>query len=483
MIKLRIYTDGNDYVEYEDILDLSIDAKSCSGVGFMSQEARQAEFDLVMDSWLNEHVINGADVGLSYLGMYAAIYRDSEIIFSGFMKRDVDITRPEGCESVKLIRVRIYDLLWVLLDFAEGKEYNLYEFDPFSPVNGLVIWMGWVIQSMPWALRSRIGLGNEYEALNWAPYFSAGDPIFNWLDDMRLQPEYPDVRRRSLVMYESDGDLYVEYCLHDTFTFIVGVGGYFTATHYQHFIWRKYRLVIADNGWECGLVMVDGQYVALTRDDSATLESDDDITVAAWVATLPSYFDTYNVAEENDITEYRIGGLGFVIANGTFYQTYHPNDEVFPIGSDEEDDREAVPVDAVTFIEDMTKILCAWIEAVPGALKIKNRMVLPAESGYSLSDDEVINFKRERAEKGTLSMDCGYLANGDSLRTGVEKYYNEVFMERMPYGYEVGVVLAEHRYGVGDVIDYDGWLIMITEVSEDIHGREALLRGVGGRLE
>lgn len=482
MIKLRIYTEGDNYVEYEDILDMQIDAKGCSGVGFMSQEARQAELELVMDSWLNEHIINGADVGLSYLGLYGVIYRDSEILFSGFMKRDVDIIRPEECESVKLIRVRIYDLLWVLLDFAEGKEYILYEFDPFAPVNGLMIWMGWVIQSMPWALRSRIGLGNEYDALDWAPYFSAGETIFSWYNDPMLQPEYPMVRRRTLVMYESDGDLYVEYCLHDTLTFIAGVGEYYNATHYQHFIWRKYRLVIADNGWECGLVMVDGQDVALTRDDSAVLESDDDITVAAWVATLPSYFDTYTVADENDITEYRLGGLGFVIENGTFYQTYHPSDEVFPMGTDAEDDREAIGVDAVTFIEDMSKILCAWIEADAGVLRIRNRMVLPAASGYSLSNDEVKNFKRERANKGELSLDCSYLVNGDSLKKGLERYYNEVFMERMPFGYEISVILTEHRYGVGDVIDYDGWLIMITEVSEDLHGREAVIRGVGGRM-
>lgn len=479
MIKVKIYSDATTYVEYSDILDLDIDPKGCSGVGFMSQEARMAELSLLLDAWLTENILNGLDIGMQYLALRAVILRDENIIFSGFLKCDADIIVPEECESTKILKIRIYDPFWVILDFAEGLEFNLYEFDPFPPITALPVWLEWVQAAMPAYLALYIVVSDDYNELNWEPYYAAGAPLFSFSDPLTVQPEYANVERRSLVMYVEDDELYLEYCLHDSFTVLAGFEGYINADHYQHFIWSKYHVFNATTVGRLIRVETSNEQ---TRDDSTILPDTNPATIAAWIANLPSYFDNYPVTDENGLTEVRMGAQGYVLTEGNFSQTYHPREEVRPLGPDENDDEEAILVDALTFIEDMTKILCAWLDADGFVLRIKNRMVLPAESNYSVNADELKTFRKVKGNNSSLSMDCSYLANGDALRDGLERYYNEVFSERMPYGFELDVYLADHVYEVGEVIDYDGWLMMIIEIKEDIYGHEAQLVAVGGKL-
>jgi hypothetical protein len=185
---------------------------------------------------------------------------------------------------------------------------------------------------------------------------------------------------------------------------------------------------------------------------------------------------------ENGLAEITITGLLYLIRGTGVYLNYHPAEAVWVGNGEDDDEGEVYSVDVMSFIEDMTKLLCAWLEPDGFFLRIKNRMVLPAVSGYSVSDDEIFmgSFRREKLSGASFSMDCSYLVNGDMMREGVEKYYNEVFSALLPYGFEFKAVLGEHEYQIGDVVDYDGWIILITEIDADIYGREAVIRGVGG---
>lgn len=480
MIKLRIYTNtivpGTLNVEYADITDISIDARGCSGVGFASQEARMAEVELVLDEFLEEHIVNGSVADLNYLGFPVELMRDNVVIFSGFIKKDADILRVS--EGVRLVRLRIHDIFWVFLDFAEGKTRDISVGSTIYPATGLRDWLNWVKAQMPEAMRYEIEVSNNYEQMQWAPYFAPGTALFDWTEDDALAPEFPDIKRRSIVMYESGGELYFEYCLHDTLTFLADVGQWVNATYWQHLVWRKYRITDRRTG-QMALV-TQSQAPVLSND--AQLADSDPATVAEWIANLPSIVDTYSVMPENGLTEILYDGLVYLVRDTGFYLNYHPAEAVWVGDGSEESEGEIYGVDVMSFIEDMTKLLCAWLEPDGFILRIKNRMVLPSASGYSVSDDEVFmgSFRREKISGSSFSMDCSYLVNGDLIREGVEKYYNELFMSVLPYGFEFKAVLGGHDYRVGEVVDYGGWIILITEIDADIYGREALIRGVGG---
>jgi hypothetical protein len=482
MVELKIFTSdvypGTLNRTYIDITDLKIDARSCSGVGFTSQEARMAEVELVMDDWLEEAIVHGGTVGLNYTGFSAEIRRDGVVIFCGYIRQDADIIR-DGHFDLRLIRLRIYDILWLILDFAEGKVRQLTEGDTIYPASGLAGWLNWLLGQMPADMAHNIEISNDYASLEWAPYFAPGMAIFDWQYDNTLQPEYGNVVRRSIVMYEEGGELYFEYCLHDTFLFYTTVGIYVNATYYQHMVWQKYRVMDRRMGWleivsDSGVQMVDHSTNALPDAEEATL--------SAWIAGLPNLVDSFDVHEENGISELRYDGVGYLIREGGFYMAYHPDEAVWVGDGDDENEDSVYEVDLLNFIEDMTKLLCAWLDADGWTLRIKNRMVLPAVSGYSIPDEEVVSFRRNKGSENSMSMDLSYLVHGDLMREGVERYYNEIFIDRLPYSYELEVVLAEHEYSVGDVVDYDGWIIMITEIDADIYGREARMRGVGGSI-
>lgn len=481
MIKLRIYTDtivpGTLNVEYADITDISIDPRGCSGVSFASQEARMAEVELVLDEFLEEHIVNGSVADLNYLGFPVELMRDNVVIFSGFIKKDADILRVS--DGVRLVRIRIYDILWIMLDYAEGKVRQLTEGETIYPAVALREWLNWVKAQMPEAMRYEIEVSNNYEQMQWAPYFAPGTALFDWTEDYALAPEFPDIKRRSIVMYESGGELYFEYCLHDTLTFVQGVGYYITATHYQHLVWRKYRITDLVMGTK---ELVDENDV-YHIDDDGELDDSSPETVAEWVAKLDSIVDLYPVMPESGIDTIEYDGVVYLVRGKGLYLNYHPSEAVFVGDGDTENEDSTYDVDMMSFIEDMTKLLCAWLDADGWMLRIKNRMVLPAESGYSIPEDLVVSFRRSRADISSMSMDLSYLVNGDLMREGVEEYYNEMFLERLPYSFELEVILDGHEYSVGEVVDYDGWIIMITEIDEDVvYRRDAQLRGVGGAL-
>ncbi len=482
MIQLRLRRgDTGDWgYGFTDITELKIDARSCSGVGFANQEARMAEVEVELLPVLENLILSGSVLDCGYLNIRADIERDGEAIFSGFIKRDVEIKRESA--NVRTMRIQIYDVLWVMLDFAEGKQAQFMGHDRIYPIYGLRYKLVEVLSEMPADIRRHIVIVDNYAPLLWAPYYAPGAALFSAANtNLGLQPEYPNILRRGIVIYEQDGELYLEYCLHDVFTFLAGFPGYINATYFQHMVWQKYKLVDQEYGNPRLDLQADSGSQFISHD--AVLGDDDPDTIANWIALLPSILDNYEIHEENGITHIIYEGVKYLIEGMNFYLSYLPSEAVVVGNGNESDGETEYAVDMTTFFGDMAKLLCAWLDADGMVLRIRNRFVLPAESGYSIGEDEILNFRRLRGEGSNISIDVGYLVNAELIRDGVLQYYEQMLKENMPYSYELEVILGEHRYAVGDVIDYSGNLIMITEIDEDpLYGRDARLRGVGGEL-
>lgn len=461
--------------DYYDIWDVSVDAKSCVGVGFMSLEARQAEFCLLVDTWVRDNIVEGVAAGKGYLPVSCEIYDGSTLLIKGWVMQDSETEEP--VPGVEVCRVKLGDALCMLLDFGEGMKKSLAYNSVIYPLAEI----GNTLAAMRAALPSTLypafplSLDPDYEVLDWMPYFAPGAEILNWED--LPAPTYNNVIDRYFVIYINGGnELIIEYCLYDTFTFTYGATPPYGIDYYQHLWWKKWKL----EGESLTEVSASGNQTDL---DSGGIANLDPETIAAYIATVTSLKAGYSITAPNGIEQIRSGYMGCMLADSRVLLLLHPSEGAMT--QETEGEETSFEVDNNGFLSDMVKLMCAYLEVDGSEINIKNKLLLPADPSYEVLDSEVVwgSWRRTESDSGEVGASLSYMKDGALMAEGIEEYYAGIAEELMPFGFEWEVYGSEHNYAVGEVVSYKGYIIMISSVDPDLDTGKIALKGVGGRGE
>ncbi len=463
MIWVEFWTSTSAHTDYADILSLEIDKKSCSGVGFTQQEGRMATLSLRLDAWINEHIAEAEMLEGGYLPIWGVVKRDNEILFSGAVKGPAGVKRQSA--SVDTVDIKLRDLIYVYMDFWSGLTIHVLPEDPFIPKTAVIYAINNVIRPrIPSGIRQfGCQIFDEYDYLEWMPYYIPdNDSILDWTSFPG--PEYTNIRLRYFVMYESGGTLYVEYCLYDTLLITAGSPPTVYADYYQHLYWRKWSI----SGTTVTDIAESGQQF---QANNGVLPDYNQATIDAFINAQTKLTDGYPIRVDDDVNYLRINDIGYVISGTEFSLQYHPNMMVHPA--------EAKDVEVSVLLPDMLKMLCAWIDSDGMNCSLMNRMVLPGSAAYTLPEP----YQVERTDGGTdeVSLDCGYLTDGEQIASGVEAYYNQEMSAKLPYSFDFELP-PTLDYQIGDVVSWEGYILMITGVNVDLRKTVARVTAMGGAI-
>ncbi len=455
---------------YEDIYDLEIDPKSCAGVDFIQQEGRVCSFGMIVDDWINTHLINAEKLAHGYIPVRCSIYFGATKHFSGVVNIVMsEVTNHDG--EFKTIKLVVADALYLMLDYAEGVQVTFNRGSGTLPL----AMMGSALTTIRNTMDERIRYGIDssgYEFNNWYPYYLPGTILLDWLDTGTMPvPEYSYVEKRYFVLYEISGVLYLEYVLFDTLT--IGVEPSKRIDYYQHFYWLKWSI----SGTTLTLLSSSG---AQFRESFGFVDVFDEAHITALIAKFPKLYDDYAITAENGISNIRVDDTGYVIIDSKLFLAYHPSVAVNVVPVDGEET--TIEVEAYNVVRDACMLLCAYLDATTDSiLATKNKINYPAAEYYEIGANEICGeFVRRYTDNGTMSIDASYLVNGDKMQAALDGYYKELMGELFPYQFEVPVLRGVHSYSVGDAVTYDGYNMMVKAIDDDLSGLTVVLQLVGG---
>lgn len=142
-MKLKILRSGQLIYQNEDILELSLDPLSYSGIDYWSQEARMAKVKLLLDEELEEILLGvQREVKCGFHCLSAFIQdRENNILFSGVLEEGKVNIEYLSLEA-KTVEIELMDFLGLVLRLAPDRVYRIEDeithVDPVETVKDIV---------------------------------------------------------------------------------------------------------------------------------------------------------------------------------------------------------------------------------------------------------------------------------------------------------------------------------------------------------
>jgi 3',5'-cyclic AMP phosphodiesterase CpdA len=130
----------------------------------------------------------------------------------------------------------------------------------------------------------------------------------------------------------------------------------------------------------------------------------------------------------------------------------------------------------------LLRILCAYLKthAYGRVIQLLARLDYPGSSPIVITNEDLLGpVRMVGSESMSIDADFSYLQDGDAVAAGVQEFYEDTILGAMPKEFEMDLV--GRTWSVGQTINWNGWLILLTSVTTDPIRNRASAKGMGGR--